>query len=83
MAAVSLSSSKTSMGNGISGGMTTSSYINNSDFGLNGVNAAQRIKELHKVIAEHERTIRDIKSQTEDNVERINVNINLFIISDS
>lgn len=35
--------------------------------------SVQRIKELHRVIAEHERTIRELKTQADDNIDRINV----------
>lgn len=34
---------------------------------------ADRIKELHRVIAELERQIRELKSQADDNIDRINV----------
>lgn len=41
------------------------------DSGLGG--AQNRIKELHRVIAEHEQTIRELRDQADENIDRINV----------
>lgn len=65
---------KSSFGSGSNGG---SSQLDSISGGMIGT---QRIKELHKVIAEHERTIRELKAQSEDNMDKINVNIPIIII---